>query len=100
MSLTAILSPILFFAAALVIALMIAALSREGDERQRLILEKTAFGTLIVTVCLLGAAALRSGVLVLLEGADPQGISPFLLLSLIAAVFAVLLVVNKKRFGG
>lgn len=100
MSLTAILSPVLFVAAALVIARMVAALAKEGDERQKLILEKTAAGTLTVTLCLLTAASLRNGVLVLLEGVSAEGLSPFLLLSLIAAVFAVLLAVNKKRFGG
>lgn len=100
MSLTAILAPILFAVAAAVTVLMVAALSKEGDERQKFILGKTAAGTFVVTLCVLGAAALRNACTLFLEGQSAEGLPPFLLLSLIAAVFAVLLFINKKRFGG
>lgn len=100
MSIMAILAPILFVIAAAVIGLMIAVLSKEEDERQKFILEKTAAGTFVVTLCVVGAAALRNAAILFLEGQNAEGIPPFLLLSLIAAVFAVLLFINKKRFGG
>lgn len=82
------------------IAAMFLSLGRQGDERRRLIVEKSSFGTLFITVLYLLFEILERMVLIF-TGRDlsPAGINPFILLTVVSVIYMGNLIWYKRKYG-
>lgn len=81
--------PAVFAASIALIVVMLVLLAKQGDERS----------TFYITLGILAADAIRSAILVFIDGRECSGIPSFTLLALIAAVFAAALAVFKRKYG-
>ncbi len=82
------------------IAAMFVSLGRQGDERRRLIVEKSSFSTLsILTLYLLFEILER--IILVLAGRElsPNGLNPFTLLTLTAVIYTACLIWFKRKYG-
>ena len=91
--------PAVFAASIALIVVMLFLLAKQGDERRREILDKACVSTFYITLGILAADAIRSAILVFIDGRECSGIPSFTLLTLIAAVFAAALAVFKRKYG-
>ena len=91
--------PAVFAASIALIVVMLVLLAKQGDERRRAILDKACVSTFYITLGILAADAIRSAILVFIDGQECSGIPSFTLLALIAAVFAAALAVFKRKYG-
>ena len=78
----------------LVLAMVISML-RPGDERKQMIVWKTSASTLLVAVLMLVFNVMEA-----LIKKEPTLVNPFIHLSVVAMVYFVTLLVEKKRYGG
>ena len=69
---------------------MVVSMLRPGDECKQMIVWKTSASTLLVTVLMLEALIKK----------EPTLVNPFIHLSVVAMVYFVTLLVEKKRYGG
>ena len=74
---------------------MVVSMLRPGDERKQMIVWKTSASTLLVTVLMLVFNVVEA-----LIKKEPTLINPFIHLSVVAMVYFVTLLVEKKRYGG
>lgn len=87
----------------LLIALNIAmfiSLGKQGDERRKAIVGKASASAFSVTVLyLLYCVAENIFLVVTGKNLSPDGINPFIMLSVIAIIYYVLLVYYRKKYG-
>ena len=81
---------LIFFDLAMVISML-----RPGDERKQMIVWKTSAFTLLVAVLMLVFDIVEA----LIKG-EAVLVNPFIRLSVVAMVYFVTLLVEKKRYGG
>lgn len=74
---------------------MVISMLRPGDERKQMIVWKTSASTLLVTVLMLVFNVVEA-----LIKKEPSLVNPFIHLSVVAMVYFVTLLVEKKRYGG
>ncbi len=74
---------------------MVISMLRPGDERKQMIVWKTSASTLLVTVLMLVFNVVEA-----LIKKEPTLVNPFIHLSVVAMVYFVTLLVEKKRYGG
>lgn len=74
---------------------MVISMLRPGDERKQMIVWKTSASTLLVTVLMLVFNIVEA-----LIKKEPTLVNPFIHLSVVAMVYFVTLLVEKKRYGG
>lgn len=74
---------------------MVVSMLRPGDERKQMIVWKTSASTLLVTVLMLVFNVVEA-----LIKKEPDLVNPFIHLSVVAMVYFVTLLVEKKRYGG
>ena len=74
---------------------MVISMLRPGDERKQMIVWKTSASTLLVTVLMLVFNVVEA-----LIKKEPTLVNPFTHLSVVAMVYFVTLMVEKKRYGG
>ncbi len=74
---------------------MVVSMLRPGDERKQMIVWKTSASTLLVTVLMLVFNVVEA-----LIKKEPTLVNPFIHLSVVAMVYFVTLLVEKKRYGG
>lgn len=74
---------------------MVISMLRPGDERKQMIVWKTSASTLLVTVLMLVFNVVEA-----LIKKEPTLVNPFTHLSVVAMVYFVTLLVEKKRYGG
>ncbi len=74
---------------------MVVFMLRPGDERKQMIVWKTSASTLLVTVLMLVFNVVEA-----LIQKEPTLVNPFIHLSVVAMVYFVTLLVEKKRYGG
>ncbi len=74
---------------------MVVSMLRPGDERKQMIVWKTSASTLLVAVLMLVFDIVEA----LIEG-EAVLVNPFIHLSVVAMVYFVTLMVEKKRYGG
>lgn len=74
---------------------MVVSMLRPGDERKQMIVWKTSASTLLVTVLMLVFNVVEA-----LIKKEPSLVNPFIHLSVVAMVYFVTLLVEKKRYGG
>lgn len=74
---------------------MVVSMLRPGDERKQMIVWKTSASTLLVTVLMLVFNVVEA-----LIKKEPALVNPFIHLSVVAMVYFVTLLVEKKRCGG
>jgi cell division protein FtsW (lipid II flippase) len=78
------------------IGYMLFSLAKQGDERKALIKAKAMSGTFIAVIGILIIQIIVS----FSANHQLEGLNPLIFLSVISIVFFVLLVFNKKRYGG
>lgn len=84
---------------ALIIAMFVS-LGKQGDERRKIIVEKSSTNTLAVTVLYLLFCVIENIVNVLTRrDLSPDDMNPFITLTVIALIYAALLVYFKKKYG-
>lgn len=84
---------------ALIIAMFVS-LGKQGDERRKIIVEKSSTNTLAVAVLYLLFCVIENIVNVLTRrDLSPDGMNPFITLTVIALIYATLLVYFKKKYG-
>ena len=74
---------------------MVVSMLRPGDERKQMIVWKTSASTLPVTVLMRVFNVVEA-----LIKKEPALVNPFIRLSVVAMVYFVTLLVEKKRYGG
>lgn len=74
---------------------MVVSMLRPGDERKQMIVWKTSASTLLVTVLMMVFNVVEA-----LIKKEPSLVNPFIHLSVVAMVYFVTLLVEKKRYGG
>ena len=74
---------------------MVISMLRPGDERKQMIVWKTSASTLLVTVLMLVFNVVEA-----LIKKEPALVNTFIHLSVVATVYFVTLLVEKKRYGG
>ena len=74
---------------------MVISMLRPGDQRKQMIVWKTSASTLLVTVLMLVFNVVEA-----LIKKEPTLVNPFIHLSVVAMVYFVTLLVEKKRYGG
>ena len=74
---------------------MVVSMLRPGDERKQMIVWKTSASTLLVAVLMLVFNVVEA-----LIKKEPTLVNPFIHLSVVAMVYFVTLLVEKKRYGG
>lgn len=74
---------------------MVISMLRPGDERKQMIVWKTSAFTLLVAVLMLVFNVVEA-----LIKKEPTLVNPFIHLSVVAMVYFVTLLVEKKRYGG
>ena len=74
---------------------MVVSMLRPGDERKQMIVWKNSASTLLVTVLMLVFNVVEA-----LIKKEPTLVNPFIHLSVVAMVYFVTLLVEKKRYGG
>lgn len=74
---------------------MVVSMLRPGDERKQMIVWRTSASTLLVTVLMLVFNVVEA-----LIKKEPTLVNPFIHLSVVAMVYFVTLLVEKKRYGG
>ena len=83
-----------------VIIAMFVTLAKQGDERRKMIIERASAKTFIVTVLyLLGCIAENIYKVVSRKDLSPEGRNPFITLTVIAMIYAVILIYHKKKYG-
>ncbi len=83
-----------------VIIAMFVSLARQGDERRRTIIEKASTKTFAVTILYL-LFCIAENIYKVASGSDlsPEGMNPFVTLTVIAVIYAIELIYHKKRYG-
>ena len=99
-SICSILIPAVLLGAIVTIVLLLVSLARQGDERRRMIRDRACICTFYISLGVLIADTLRSAILVYVDGMESNTLHPFVLLTIIALVFAVALAVFKRKYGG
>lgn len=89
-----------FIITIVVIISMFVSLSKQGDERRKMIVEKASAKTFTVTILyLLFCIAENMYKVVSRTDLSPEGLNPFITLTVIAMIYAVILVHHKKKYG-
>lgn len=91
---------VLFLAAILAVNVgMFISLGRQGDERRRLIVQKAGFNTFVVVVIYVLFCVVENMVNVLARGSAAENMNPFILLTVMATIYAAQLFYFKRRYG-
>ena len=69
--------PAVFAASIALIVVMLVSLAKQGDERRRAILDKACVSTFYITLGILAADAIRSAILVFIDGRECSAIPSF-----------------------
>lgn len=79
---------------------MFISLGKQGDERRKVIVGKASSSAFSVTALYLLSCVAENIFLVITgKNLSPEGLNPFIMLSLIAIIYYVLLVYHKKKYG-
>lgn len=79
---------------------MFISLGKQGDERRKAIVGKASANAFAVTVLyLLYCVAENIFLVVTRKNLSPDGMNPFIVLSVIAIIYAVFIVYYKKKYG-
>jgi len=82
------------------IVMMFVSLAKQGDERRKMIVEKASAGTFAVTVLyLLFHIAENIYKVTSKSYMAPEGMNPFVTLTVIAVIYAFELFFHKKKYG-
>ncbi len=83
-----------------VIIIMFVSLAKQGDERRKLIIEKASSKTFAVVIVYLLFCVAESIYNVIADNdLSPEGMNPFITLTVIAVVYAIALTYHKKKYG-
>ena len=83
-----------------VIIAMFVSLAKQGDERRKMIVEKASAKTFAVTVLYLMFCFVENIYKVVSRSdLSPEGLNPFIVLTVIAVIYAVELIYHKKKYG-
>lgn len=86
----------IFLIMVLSIGFLLHSLVKKGDERKNLIQRRAMSGTLAVVIVILIVHIIIS----LILNHQLRGLNPLLSLTIISITFFVLLMINKKKYGG
>ena len=78
---------------------VLVSLGRQGDERRRLIVYKASFNSFGIVVIYVMVSALENVVNVLVRDLPGENLNPFILLTVMAVIYAGELYYCKKRYG-
>lgn len=74
---------------------MLISISKTGDERRQLIMNRATSNSFIGAVAILVIETIR-----MLATGESYESNPFLMLAFVSLVFLISLIINKKRYGG
>ncbi|HWR23990.1 MAG TPA: hypothetical protein VN366_11010 [Feifaniaceae bacterium] len=86
----------IFIVMSISIGYMLVSLAKQGDERKTLIKAKAMSGAFIVVIGILAIRIIAS----IVANRQLEGLNPLIFLAVISIVFFILLIYNKKRYGG
>ena len=83
-----------------IIIIMFVSLTKQGDERRKMIVEKASAQTFAVTVLYL-LFCIAKNIYKVVSGTDmaPEGMNPFVTLTVIAVIYMFELIYHKKKYG-